>query len=69
MSIEKLQADINAVRNSHGAGCHSDDCSCGLLIVLRALLDEHEYMEELGMYPAKTWKQAEEAIRRYGESE
>lgn len=69
MSIEKLRADIEAVKNSHDAGCHSSDCSCERLLVLRALLEEHERMEDLAMECQHTWKVAQEAIQRYGESE
>lgn len=65
MSIEKLRADIYATENSHKAGCHSGDCSCGLLSILRALLDDVE--ERAKEYESPRAK-ANDLIRRYGES-
>lgn len=67
MSIEKLRADvetyISAFRDER-------DSPSKILLILRALLDEHEESggDDAIERPDK-WLPAEEAIRRYGESE
>ena len=66
MSIEKVRADIDATDNSHNAGCHSGDCSCGLLVILRALLDD---AEERGKEYESPRAKARRLVRRYGEND
>ncbi len=66
MSIEKLRVDIGEIEKGW------DEFPRSLILtILRALLDEHERIKDLAIQRERdhTWRTAEEAIRRYGESE
>lgn len=64
MSIEKLRVDVKDLGHDGCKKCQQDE-------LIRALLDEHEdtYDETHGQFTDTPWIIAEEAIRRYGESE